>query len=349
MTLFKRLNLQLFGGEGAGDGGGEGVGTSVGGDTNVANSADDGQKRLMELGVPEHLAKKHSVRMTSKKAISQQISPDAPKQVATAEQTQSETPPEEATDVHTDGTEENKPARMTWDEIKEDPEYKKEIQAIVQARLKNAKASEETLAKLAPAIEVLARKYKLDPTNPDYDALTEAINNDDEYYEGRAIEMGVPVETAKRIDRNERDNARREREAARTLEQERFDNHLRSLEAQGTALKAVFPDFNLREELKNPTFARMTSPNGGISVEDAYYAIHRKELQSAAMQVAAQKTAEKLSSAIQAGQRRPSENGTSGQAPSVTTFDYRNASREQREALKRRIRSGERIVPGQEI
>ena len=64
----------------------------------------------------------------------------------------------------------------------------------------------------------------------------------------------------------------------------------------------------------------------------------------------AQKTAQKISNAIQAGTRRPDENGTSGQAASVTTFNYRNASIEQRNALKKRIREaaarGEKLYPG---
>ena len=114
-------------------------------------------------------------------------------------------------------------------------------------------------------------------------------------------------------------------------------------------MKAAFPGFDLRRELQNPVFARMTSPNVGISVEDAYYAVHRREIQTAAMQVTAQKTAQKISNAIQAGQRRPAENGTSGQAASVTTFDYSKASRTQREALKQRIRAaaarGEKLYP----
>jgi hypothetical protein len=69
------------------------------------------------------------------------------------------------------------------------------------------------------------------------------------------------------------------------------------------------------------------------------------------MQVIAQKSAEKFSKAVQAGQRRPAEAGTSGQAPTVTTFDYRSASRDQREALKKRILSeaanGRKVYPGQ--
>jgi hypothetical protein len=54
-----------------------------------------------------------------------------------------------------------------------------------------------------------------------------------------------------------------------------------------------------------------------------------------------------MSNAIRSNQRRPTENGTSGQAPSVTHFDYRKASKDEREAFKRRINSGEKIYPGQ--
>ena len=60
--------------------------------------------------------------------------------------------------------------------------------------------------------------------------------------------------------------------------------------------------------------------------------------------------AEQMSNAIRSGQARPVENGTQAQAPSVTTFDYAHASREQREALKRQIREaaarGQKIYPG---
>ena len=228
-----------------------------------------------------------------------------------------------------------------------DPEYNKQMQATMQARLRSAKGAEETLGKLTPALELLARQHNLDPANIDYDALAKAISEDRSYYEDKALEMGVPVETAMKIDNEERDTAREKRQQERTLEQQKFQQHIMKLEQQGEAMKKVFPNFDLRTELQNPAFARMTSPNVGISVEDAYYAVHRNEIQTAAMQVTAQKTAQKISNAIQAGSRRPDENGTSGQAPSVTTFDYRNASHEQREALKKRIRSGEKIYPGQ--
>ena len=337
MAYFKwLLNLQLFAGEGAGgEGGGEGAATGA------ENAVDAGQQRLLELGVPADKIRKRAKKQSSvlpEGAVTTKPNKDtgdAPQQVAAAETT--EEPKPETT-------------RMSWDEIMADPEYNKQMQAVVQARLKNSKAAEDNLSKLGPALEVLARQYNLDAENLDFEALAKAINDDHSFYEDRALELGVSVDTAMKIDKNERDVARQQKEEARTLEQQKIQQHIQKLEMQGEAMKKTFPNFDLRTELQNPAFARMTSPNVGISVEDAYYAVHRNEIQAASMQATAQKTAQMISNSIQSGQRRPDENGTSGQAASVTTFDYRTASKEQREALKKRIRDaaarGEKLYPG---
>ena len=328
----KWLNLQLFAGEGAGDGGGDGAATG-------GNAADPGQQRLLELGVPADKIRKNRAY---------KLSAPGAKPVEAGQGAAQEHKQEQAAAANP--TEENKteaPARMSWDEIMADPEYNKQMQATVQSRLRTAKGAEESLGKLTPALELLAIKHGLDPANIDYEALAKTIIDDDSYYEDKALEMGVSVETAKKIDQQERETARQQVEQQRTLEQQKFQQHIIKLEQQAEAMKKVFPNFDLRKELQNPAFARMTSPNVGISVEDAYYAVHRNEIQTASMQVAAQKTAQKISNAIASGSRRPDENGTSGQAPSVTTFDYRSMSPEQRKALKDRIRSGEKIYPGQ--
>jgi hypothetical protein len=252
----------------------------------------------------------------------------------------------------TEDTKESAPKRMSWDEIMKDPEYNKEMQAVVRSRLKSEKSAEEALGKMAPAIEVMARKYGLDPKNMDYDALAKAINDDDAYYEDKALEMGVSVETAKRVDQMERNTERQKAQEQRTLQEQAIQQHFISLERQGEELKKLFPNFDLRTELQNPAFARMTAPGKGImSVEDAYRAVHRNEIDAAASQIIAQKTAEKISNAIQSGSRRPDESGASSQAPSVSTFDYAKASREQRDAFKRDLRErmarGEKVYPGQ--
>lgn len=315
MAYLKWLNLQLFA-EG-GDGGGEGAAT---GET---SAADAGQNRLLELGVPAE-----KIRKRAKKAAP--TLPDgavrkADQQAAAAAPTE-ETKPEEA-----------KAKRMSWDEIKADPEYNAEMQKMMQERVKKSKESEEALGKVAPLLSVLAEKYGLDPNNLDYDALTQAVYKDDGNFEDKALAEGKPIDEVRQT-------------AYQTLEQQKIQRHIQSLEQQGEALKQMFPNFDLRTELQNPAFARMTSPSVGISVEDAYYAVHRKEIQHAAMQVTAEKTAQKISNSIQAGQRRPDEHGTSGQAASVTKFDYSKASRDQRDALKKAIRDaaarGEKLYPG---
>ncbi len=335
--LFQWLGLQLFA---EGGDGGDGAAAQTG---ETAPAA--GETRLRELGVPESVLAKRAKR--AKAAPAPRTEQPAPQQ-ETAQQQEQQPAQQAAAANDTTPAEGDTPARMSWDEIMADPEYNKQMQSVIKARLKTASAAEDTLDKLTPALELVARKYGLDGKDPD--ALAKAISEDDTLYAEKAEEAGMSVEAVKRIEQLQRDNARLQAQNEKAAAQQAFNAHMENLHQQGEALKKTFPSFDLLEELKNPVFSRMTSPNSGLSVEDAYYAIHRKEIQQASMQAAAQKTAEQMSNAIRSGQSRPVENGTQAQAPSVTTFDYAHASREQREALKNRIREaaarGQKIYPG---
>ena len=335
-NIFK-LNLQLFAGEGTGgEGGGEGA-------TSGDNATVDAGQRLRELGVPEDKIRRRAKYAAKPAESTVQTGAKAEGTTETKEQ-------DAAADNPTEEKKADTPPRMTWDEIMADPEYNKQMQAVVQSRLRAAKGAEEALHKVTPALELLARKYDLDPANIDYEALAKKVNDDDGYYEDKALSMGVSVETAKKIDQQERDTQRQQREEAKNLQDQKLRNHFNNLVQQGESMKKVFPNFDLQKELQNPAFARMTSPNVNISVEDAYYAVHRNEIQAAAMQATARQTAQKISNSIQAGSRRPDEAGVSGQAPSATTFDYSKASRDQREAFKADLRArmarGEKVYPG---
>ena len=341
--LFK-LNLQFFAGEGtSGASGASGAGSAAGGEAASGDNATvDAGQRLRELGVPEDKLRRRA-KYAAKPAESAAKTAEKAEGAENNEQAAAAENPAE--DKKTEA-----PARMSWDEIMADPEYNKQMQAVVQSRLKSAKGAEEALGKVTPALELLARKYDLDPANIDYEALAKKISDDDDYYEEAALSMGVSVETAKKVDQLERDTARRQREEARNLEDQKLRSHFNRLVRQSEAMKTVFPNFNLQKELQNPVFARMTHPDVGISVEDAYYAVHRNEIQTAAMKATAQQTAQQISNSIQAGRGRPDEAGASGQAPSVTTFNYKNASREQQLAFKADIRArmarGEKVYPG---
>lgn len=206
-------------------------------------------------------------------------------------------------------TDQDKPS---WEQIMADPDYNRQMQKIIQSRLREAKGAAAALETLSPALEIMAQRYGLDPKQPDYAALAQAIRNDG--------------------------SARQNENAMR--------RHFDRLTFQARLLQKEHPGFDLGQELKNSAFSRLVAPGVGVSVRDAFHAVHHQEL----MRKTARLTAERLSQAIRSGSYRPDEAGASGQGASVTTFDYRQATPEQRMALKRRIREasakGEKLYPG---
>lgn len=322
----RRLDLQLFGGEGAG---GSGAGDGAGGDGGQAagvEAADPGRQRLLDKGVPAAVLAKYSRSYQR---------PSAP---AAQQADRGGEDPDDA-DVPESPAEETKSTKPSWEEISKDPDYQEGIQSMMRARLKADKGAAENLKALAPALEVLARNYKLDISKGvDYAALAKAVEDDNQYYEDKALDMGVDVETAKKADQDERTTARVQREHQDELQQQMYDQHMARLEQQAAKMKQMFPGFDLRTELRNPVFSRMTSPGVNLSLKDAYFAVHREELEAQSAQVVAQKTMEKAAAAIQSGSRRPVEAGTASQAPSVyNPKTYDQMTPEERKAFRDEI------------
>ncbi len=315
--------LQLFA-EGDGEGTGE--------------TAPDAGEELRALGVPEEKIRKRAGQTAGRR-----------QQTADAPQPQPE--PEAARQEQDAAAKEQKngPGRMTWEEIMKDPEYNGRMQQVVRDRLRESRGAQDNLRALEPALELLADRYHLDAGNLDAAALAKAITEDNAFYEQQAEVLGVSPETARRMDQMERFERRQRQQQEEDQRQQAAREHIRGLVQQETAMRELVPDFDLRRELENPTFARLTAPGVGISVQDAYFAVHRQEVQEKAQRQAAQETAQKLAASIQANQGRPRENGTSAQAQSTGQVDYRHMPRQQREELKERIRMaaarGEKVYP----
>ena len=232
-----------------------------------------------------------------------------------------------------------------WKAVKEKykDHFNADTTAIVRERLANSKQAEATLGKLAPILDGLGKKYGKE--SGDIDGIIAAYTDDDSLYEEDAAAAGMPVSAYKQLKALEADKAQREARDAQSLQEQQFQQHIQGLIAQGERLKATFPNFDLRTELQNPVFQRLTSPEVGIDVETAYWTIHRQELQTAAMQVAAQKTQQKLSQSIQSGVARPAENGSRNVSQALDIRDDPSKwSRSDREEVKRRVRNGERII-----
>ena len=330
----KLWRLQLFadGGDGGASGGEGGAESGV---TPAAAGQEQQQPetlrdRLRKMGVPEDKLQNRAYDAPA----NQRGTPRAePEQTADAAQgAEGENPPQQQ--------EQKKP---TWREIMQDPDYNAEMNKTVQRRLSKFKAQSEAMEKLSPALEMLAKHYGMDPERMDYDALARQITDDDSYYQQRAIDMGVSVDVAKKLDAAERLEEARRRDAQMSEQDRQIREHLAHLEEQATALREKFPDFDLQTELQNDAFARMTVPGSGLSVEDAYFAVHREDILNAARQAVTRNVA----SSIQAGQQRPNEMGAvkSANAPAKDLNSIRSMPKERRDELIRRASNGERITP----
>ena len=331
--------LQLFA-DGTGEGGAADSGVTspaaAGQDTGVNASAVAGQTveptqadRLRELGVPESKLKRAKY---SQKAAPQR------QQETTAQAAAAET--QEVTEEAKDTAK-----RLSWDEIMADPEYNGEMQKVVKAAKEKLKTSAEALEKLAPAIQLIAKKYGVDAS--DYDAVSKAVVDDDEYYEERAMELGVTTDVAKQLDKSEKMMRAAEEQQQKFINEQKLMEHIGKLNRQAIELQQKYPDFNLSKELNNPTFARLTAPDLNLPLEDAYELVHREEIKENIRQAALKASIQQVSNAVQSNKNRPNDGVSKSSNASVQTFNYQNATKAQREALKARIRSGEKIFPGQ--
>ena len=324
MRKNKWFDIQLFA-EG-GEGGTADAGTAEQG-VQSPSPADTQKDRVKELGIPERY------RKTMQHAQSRNA-------VNVAGNAQPETEKQQTTTDTTEAKTDSQTAKKTIREmVKDDPELNAELQSMFKDRLRSAKDSEAKLNSLAPILDALGAKYRIDTSNLanlDIEALTKAVSNDDLYYEDKAEEMGVSVEHARELALQE--NTRKREEAARQadfIEQKRqeFNENLMN---QADAFRNAHPELGLsrgwldNEIRTNQTFARMLAPGVNLPVETAYYACYKDKLQQMQSQAVAQGVRREIANSIQAKQGRPKEAGTQGQASSLARFDYAHMSAAQR-------------------
>ena len=123
--------------------------------------------------------------------------------------------------------------------------------------------------------------------------------------------------------------------------------HYESLCRQAEELQQEFPDFKLSHALTDPDFVRMTSPELGLSLRRAYYALNREKLDAIAQMKGAEAMKEALSKSLSANAARPREQ-SAGSAARLSP-DYGNMSKADRAELKTRIRNasalGKKLYP----
>lgn len=220
--------------------------------------------------------------------------------------------------------------------------FSRDVQGIIQDRFKNQKDANDQLSKLQPALKALARQRGIDEN--DTEGLINDILSDDSVFEKEAEERGMTVEAYRTVQELEAENARYKEQEQQAQERIFFQQHLQKLAVQAEELKKTYPKFDLMEELKNPNFRRMTGPNVGVSVADAFYAIHHGEIESGVLQYGIQKAQKQIAQTLAANAGRPTEGAMNRSQIGEIAVDPRSMTREQRQQMIERARRGEKIV-----
>lgn len=316
-------DLQLFAEGGAGAAGGDGGAAAGAGSETGAGASDAGEQKPQKKRRENPLA---NVRYG--------VQPEEPAiaQVATGEK-----------EAAQGGTETARPSFEDLIKGEYKQEFGEKVQGIIRERFKTNAEAEERAGKMQPLLEALGRKYNVDPG--DIDRLTQVIGDDDSLYEDEAMERGMSVESLKTIKQMERENAELKKREQRSVQEEQLRSHFNRLAQQAEEARKLYPGLDLRAEMQNPTFARLTAPGVDVDVRTAYEVVHREELRGAEMQYAAQKSAERMSNAIRSGSMRPQENGAGAQQSTATVkTDPRTLTKADREEIRRRAANGEKIV-----
>ena len=258
--------------------------------------------------------------------------------------------PQQAPQAQAEAQPAEKTIQEKWDELKKG-EYKElygqDVQRAIQDRLKNHADLQKQLDALQPILDAGRKIYGTEDTA----ALLEAMNNDERLIqrdEDEAEAAGMTVESLRTMRKLEEDNRRLTQMEQDSIQNQMLHNHYQKLVQQGEAMRQLFPQFDLQEELKDPQFLRLTSPEVGLSVEAAFYAIHGKNVAAESMRAGMERAQKQMSQTIRANGMRPVEGAAHGQGQPAAQapMDFRSMSRADREKFRSQVKNGRVVIPG---
>ena len=220
--------------------------------------------------------------------------------------------------------------------------YAQDVQAAIKDRFKNQEDATGKLNAMQPMLDALMKKVGVD----NVEELQNIILDDDSLYEEEAEAAGMTVNAYKSFKKLQAEHDQMVANEQRSMEQQMFRDHIGKLIQQGEQLKQIYPGFNFDTEMQNPQFRRLTSPEVGLSVEDAYYAIHHNELNPQLMKYGMERARQQMGQTIQAQQARPAEGAmrNQGQTAADVRLDPSKLSRPERDAIRKQIHLGKRVT-----
>ena len=199
-----------------------------------------------------------------------------------------------------------KTIEQRWDEAKrgEFAElYGKDVQNAIKDRFKNQADASEALKKMEPMLKVLRERAGVETD----DELIHHVMDDDSLYEEAANEAGMTVAAYRQFMEIKQQRDEMQQKEQENIQDQMLREHFGKLSQQAEAMRQSYPNFDLQEELKDPNFLRLTSPDVGLSVEDAFFAVHHKELAPQMMAYGMQRAKQQMGQTLQAQRNRPAE------------------------------------------
>lgn len=315
MHLFKLFDFQLFADASAAAGeGGEGGEAGV-------NSPAAGESRLEALGVPADKREKWA-RSKQRRGLAPAAQQEASPAAASSE---GDASPSADADI-------------PYETIRNDPKYKQrfdqELSETIRRRLANSSRDREAMQDLNESTSYMASYYGLKDGYTMKD-LAAAIMADDHFAEKVADDEGVDVETAKRNIKDRLELERLRKEKKLSIDRQEGMAHLDKLreQAQNSALLNSIPGFNFDQAMADDAFFKLTSPQFGLSPEQAYLALHGNDIVDSVKSQKNEQAIAMVSDNIRAGKGRVRENGPAV-ASQVSAPLYSQMTREERARFK---------------
>lgn len=331
------MNLTLFGEEAAapaapaaGGGGETGTAAEAGtGDVSIGDTMADGT-RVQDAQVAAALNRQLKRHPEMRERYFGQVQPAQAQPAQPAEVPQAEAEP---------AAEET--AEDRWNALKKGEyrdQYGRDVQNAIRERFKNQEDATEKLNAMQPMLDALMKKAGVKSV----EELQKSVLDDDSLYEEEAEEAGMSVEGYKMYKEMEAENQRIKAQEEQQRQEAAIRQHVTGLIQQAQELQKTFPDFDLKTELQNETFRELTKPGSKIALADAFFAVHRNELQPQLMSYGMERAKQQMGQTIAAQGKRPQEGAMSGRNPAAAEpkINPKNLSRKERESYKQMARRG---------
>lgn len=215
------------------------------------------------------------------------------------------------------------------------------VSSAIQERFRNQSDLQGQVDQLSEGLSPLFRNYGLEAG--DFEGLTEAIQNDDAFFQAGAERAGLTVDQYKENLKLQADSERLHKIEESYREEQRRQELFGQWEQDAAALQEAFPAFDLGREIEtNEQFAQLL--NNGVDVKTAFFAAHFDDL-SQGMSAYAHRTAtQQVVNNIQQRASRPME-GALGHAPAIQRKSDPSALNDDDfDEINRRVANGEVIT-----